>query len=71
MRPESGAIGTIRLAAGEWPSSRPVGLEVMCDNANVVVDNGTSVTYCRPTPPRAYGRSGSLPVPAESAPLHW
>ncbi|MFJ5921188.1 Gfo/Idh/MocA family oxidoreductase [Kitasatospora sp. NPDC092948] len=71
MRFESGAIGTMHLTAGESPSSPSSRVEVIGDNANVLVENGNSVTYYRPTPPRAYGRTGSYLVPTESAPLHW
>ncbi|KDN82248.1 hypothetical protein KCH_59570 [Kitasatospora cheerisanensis KCTC 2395] len=71
MRFESGAIGTLHLTAGESPSSPSSRVEVIGDNANIVVENGNSVTYYRPTPPRAYGRTGSFLVPTESAPLHW
>jgi predicted dehydrogenase len=71
LRFQSGAIGTLHFAAGSSWSSPLERLEVVGEEANVVVDNGVSVTYYRPAEELSYGRAGSYMVPDDVAPLHW
>jgi hypothetical protein len=68
---ESGAIGTLHMAAGSAGSSPLERLEIVGEGANVIVDNGVKVTYYRKSSRPAYGRSASFLVPDETAPLYW
>jgi predicted dehydrogenase len=70
MRFESGAIGTLHLAAGVSGSSPLEHLEVIGDGANVILDNGVDLTYYRPSDRVDYGGPTYL-VPNETAPLSW
>ncbi|NGO41433.1 Gfo/Idh/MocA family protein [Streptomyces ureilyticus] len=71
IRFQSGAVGALHLAAGASPGSPVDRTEVIGNNANVVIENGTTLTYYRPTPARESGRVGSFLTPTESAPLRW
>ncbi|MBO9607314.1 MAG: Gfo/Idh/MocA family oxidoreductase [Paenibacillaceae bacterium] len=71
LRFESGAVGTMHLTAGISGSSPLERLEIVGENANVVVDNGVKLTYYRKASRPAYGRSASYIVPDETAPLVW
>ncbi|RLV10151.1 hypothetical protein CTZ27_02670 [Streptomyces griseocarneus] len=71
IRFQSGAVGALHLAAGSSPSSPVDRTEVVGNNANIVIENGTTLTYYRPTSARESGRVGSFLVPTESAPLRW
>jgi predicted dehydrogenase len=68
---ESGAIGTLHLAAGSATTSPLERVEVIGEGANVVVDNGVRLTYYRRGASLPYGRSASFVVPDEVAPLRW
>lgn len=73
MRFQSGAIGTLHLAAGQSNSSPFERLEVVGEHANVVLENAVKLTYYRPvrsTLP-AYGRNPNYLVATDDAPLHW
>lgn len=67
----SGAVGTLHLAGGGSGTSPLERLEVVGEHANVVVDNGVTVTYYRPAKRPAYGRSASYIVANDAAPLRW
>ena len=67
----SGAIGTLHMPGGGSGSSPLERLEVVGEHASVVVDNGVRVTYYRPAPRPAYGRSASYLVADAVAPLFW
>jgi predicted dehydrogenase len=68
---ESGAIGTLHLAAGSATGAPLERVEVIGDGANVVVENGVRLTYYRAGASLPYGRSASFVTPDEVAPLHW
>lgn len=67
----SGAVGTLHMPGGPSGASPLERLEVVGENANVVVENGVKVTYYRPAKRPAYGRSASYLVDNEVAPLSW
>ena len=71
MRFASGAVGSLHLAAGAAATSPLERVEVTGAGANVVVDNGVSLTYYRAGGRLPYGRSASYVVPEHAAPLHW
>ncbi|MBL8833384.1 MAG: Gfo/Idh/MocA family oxidoreductase [Rhodospirillales bacterium] len=71
MRFASGAIGTAHFAAGSSGSSPFERVEVIGENANAVVDNGTRLTYYRRADLPTYGRAASFIQPEANAPLHW
>jgi len=71
MRFCSGAIGTMHLVAGIAQTSPVERIEVIGRDANVVIDNGVTLTYYRPGARLAYGRSGSYVVADDVAPLVW
>lgn len=66
-----GAIGQLHLAAGSSGSSPLERLEVVGEGANVVVDNGVTVTYYRRARRPPYGRAVSFMVDEDEAPLRW
>lgn len=70
LRFASGAIGTLHFAAGISGSSPLERVEVVGQNANVVLENGVDLTYYRPSPGPDYGGASYL-VPTESAALTW
>lgn len=71
MKFVSSAVGTLHLVAGISYSSPLERLEVVGENANVVVDNGVKLTYYRKAQRPNYGRISSFIVPDEEAPLQW
>lgn len=71
LRFESGAIGTLHLTAGSAATSPLERVEVVGEDANVVVDNGARLTYYRAGATIPYGRTGSFIVDDSVAPLHW
>jgi len=71
LRFQSGAVGTLHLAAGQSGTSPLERVEVVGSGANLVVENGVRLTYYRPGSPGAYGRAGSFLTDDDSAPLHW
>jgi predicted dehydrogenase len=71
LRFGSGAVGTLHLGAGSAASSPLERLEVIGQDANVVVHNTVRVSYYRPGVPRIYGRTASFVVDDEIAPLVW
>ncbi|MFB6173663.1 MAG: Gfo/Idh/MocA family protein [Halobacteriales archaeon] len=68
---ESGAVGTLHMAAGSSGSSPLERVEVVGDGANVVVENGTELTYYRPHDTGAYGRTTEFMGDVEDAPVRW
>ncbi|GAB3837292.1 Gfo/Idh/MocA family protein [Kribbella italica] len=68
---ESGAVGTLHLAAGSATGAPLERVEVIGEGANVVVENGVRLTYYRRGTPLPYGRSGSFFTDDASAPLRW
>jgi predicted dehydrogenase len=68
---ESGAVGTLHLAAGSATGAPLERVEVIGDGANVVVDNGVRVTYYRAGAELPYGRSASFVTDDAVAPLRW
>ncbi|GAA4426594.1 hypothetical protein GCM10023169_25540 [Georgenia halophila] len=68
---ESGAVGSLHLAAGSASTSPLERVEVVGRGGNVVVENGVRVTYYRSGAKQTYGRSASYVVPDEVAPLTW
>lgn len=71
LRFTSGAAGSLHLAAGSGVTSPLERVEVVGRGANVVVDNGVTITYHRRGGGLAYGRSGSYVVADEAAALRW
>ncbi|MGW0232074.1 Gfo/Idh/MocA family protein [Actinopolymorpha singaporensis] len=71
LRFASGAVGTLHLAAGSAATSPLERVEVVGQDANVVVDNGVRLTYYRRGARLDYGRSPSYVVGEDHAPLHW
>lgn len=71
MRFLSGAIGVLHFSAGASGSSPLERLEVVGENANLIVENGVKLTYYRTANRPAYGRSASFLVEDEGAPLIW
>lgn len=71
LRFDSDALAVVHLAGGIARSSPLERLEVVGQEANVVVDNGVRVTYYRPGSNRPYGRSASYLVDDAVAPLSW
>jgi predicted dehydrogenase len=68
---ESGAVGTLHLAAGSANGAPLERVEVIGDGANIVVDNGVRLTYYRAGANLGYGRSASFITDDAVAPLHW
>ncbi|SFH70562.1 Predicted dehydrogenase [Actinopolymorpha cephalotaxi] len=71
LRFASGAIGTLHLAAGSAVTSPLERVEVVGQDANVVVDNSVRLTYYRRGARLGYGRSSSYVVDEDHAPLRW
>jgi predicted dehydrogenase len=67
----NGAIGTVQMPAGQSWRGVLERLEVVGRGANVVVDNGTDLTYFRRGGFPEYGRAASWIGPDNEAPLHW
>jgi len=67
----SGAVGTLHMPGGGSGTSPLERIEVASERANIVVDNGVTVTYYRPATRPAYGRSASYLVDNDVAPLRW
>jgi predicted dehydrogenase len=68
---QSGAVGTLHMAAGASGSSPLERLEIVGRHTNIVVENGVKVTYYRQTKGLGYGRSSTFLVDTDEAPLHW
>ena len=71
LRFGSGAVGTLHLTAGSAQTSPLERLEVVGQDANVVVENTVRVTYYRPGARLPYGRTASFVVDDAVAPLTW
>ncbi|HEY3398807.1 MAG TPA: Gfo/Idh/MocA family oxidoreductase [Armatimonadota bacterium] len=73
IRFAGGALGTLHLVAGISGTSPLERLEIVGEGENVVVDNGTRLTYYRRggRGEGGYGRAGDFLGPDESAPLLW
>ena len=69
----SGALGCIHFAFGRSPTSFLERLEVIGENANIVVDNGIRLTYYRPAArqPARRGISKTFIRSDDEAPLYW
>jgi len=69
----NGAVGTLHLAAGQSGTSPLERLEVVGEGANVVVDNGVTLTYYRrgSRGSEGYGRQTAFLGDDGCAPLHW
>lgn len=68
---ENGALGTLHLAGGSSGSSPLERVEVVGENANVVVDNGIDLHYYRPYRPGEYGETPTFIDGEGDAPIHW
>lgn len=68
---ESGALGTIHLAAGASGSSPLERIEVVGNNANVVVENGIELEYYRPYNRGSYGRTPTFMDGEGEPPIRW
>lgn len=68
---QSGAVGTLHLAAGISGFSPLERLEVIGTGANVVLDNGVKLTYYRKGSRGQYGRAMAFTGGDETAPLYW
>jgi predicted dehydrogenase len=68
---ESGVIGSLHLAAGAPATSPLERVEIIGQDASVVVDNGVRITYYRRGASLGYGRNPSFVVPDDVAPLTW
>lgn len=71
LRFASGAVGLLHFAAGASGSSPLERLEVIGENANVVVDNGVRLTYYRPHVKKDYGRTATFIMDEDEAPVRW
>jgi predicted dehydrogenase len=71
LRFESGAVGTMHLAAGQSGISPLERVEVVGRGANLVVENGVRLTYYRPGSVGEYGRVGNFTADDDSAALHF
>jgi len=71
LRFESGALGSLHLAAGQSGTSPLERLEVVGRGSNLVVENGVRLTWYRPGSPGPYGRAPSYLTDDDQAPLHW
>lgn len=71
IRFDSGAIGTLHLAAGAARTSPLERVEIIGRGANLIIENGVRITYYRAGATTNYGRSPSFVVPEEVAPLVW
>lgn len=71
LRFTSGAVGLLHFAAGASGSSPLERLEVVGDNANVVVDNGMRLTYYRRHLRKDYGRAATSIMDEAEAPILW
>lgn len=71
LRFATGAVGTLHLTAGSAATSPLERVEVVGQGANLVVDNGVTLTYYRRGADLAYGRSASYLVDDDAAPLRW
>lgn len=69
VRFESGAIGSLHLAAGSAVTSPLERVEVIGRGTNVIIDNGIRLTYYRRGGKRRYGRTASFVVDDDVAPL--
>lgn len=68
---ESGALGTIHMAAGDSGASPLERIEVIGNGANVVVENGVDLTYYGPYDKGPYGRTETMMDGDGQAPVHW
>jgi predicted dehydrogenase len=68
---ESGAQGTIHMAAGASGASPLERIEVIGDGANVVVENGIELTYYRPYSTGPYGQTKTFMNGKGRAPVRW
>ena len=68
---QSGALGTIHMAAGDSGSSPLERLEVIGNGANVVVKNGIELEYYRPYEKGPYGRTTNFVDGEGEAPIQW
>ena len=71
LRFVSGAVGVLHFAAGISGASPLERLEVIGEDANVVVDNGAKLTFYRRYKRANYGRTPTYIVEDEAAPLVW
>lgn len=71
LRFASGAVGSLHLCAGQAGTSPLERVEVVGEDANVIVENGVQVTYYRPGADRDYGRQASYVVDDAVAPLRF
>lgn len=71
LRFHSGAVGTLHMCAGISTSSPLEYVEIVGENANVVVQNSVKVTYYRKATSLPYGRSASYLRDEQEAPLYW
>jgi predicted dehydrogenase len=71
FRFESGAVGVLHFAAGASGTSPLERLEVIGEDANLVVENGAQLTYYRRYRRTSYGRDPSFIVDDQYAPLRW
>jgi len=71
LRFTSGAIGTLHLAAGQSGTSLLERLEVIGQDANVVLENCVRLTYYRKGSRGTYGRAGRFLTSNDTAPLYW
>ena len=68
---ESGAVGTLHLAGGASYTGPLERLEVVGEDAHLVVENGVDLTYYRPGDRGEYGREPSYIGTDGSAPVTW
>jgi predicted dehydrogenase len=71
LRFASGAVGLLHLCAGISATSPLERLEVVGEDANLVVENGAKLTYYRRHRHASYGRSGTFITAEEAAPVFW
>jgi predicted dehydrogenase len=71
LRFTSGAVGVLHFAAGISGSSPLERLEVIGEDANLVVDNGARLTYYRRCRRPSYGRAASFITDDAEAPIVW
>jgi predicted dehydrogenase len=71
LRFASGAVGALHLAAGISGASPLERLEVIGEDANLVVDNGARLTYYRRCRRPSYGRAASFITDEAEAPVVW
>jgi predicted dehydrogenase len=67
----NGAVGTFHFSAGQAHSSLLEHVEIVGEGANVIVNNGSQLTWHRRGPKSPYGRTPSYFTDDGSAPLTW